>query len=129
MVPDHNDTADFTNARRGLIKSLLPCTIYKANGDACWDSEPFSFLTTEIPLATVNSSLKRQSPLCLCQGLFLVTDGVYQIRGLHLSNIPLLRLIPMSSFIDPLIIAVKLEGLAAQYESFTIDWYVYMSTY
>ena len=25
--------------------------------------------------------------------------------------------------------AVKLDGLAAQYESFTIDWYVYMSTY
>lgn len=25
--------------------------------------------------------------------------------------------------------AVKLDGLATQYESFTIDWYVYMSTY
>lgn len=76
IVPDPSDTVDFTNAQRGLVKALLPCTITTANGDACWDSELFRFLTTEDPLHTVNSSLKRQSQLCLFHGLFTVTDGV-----------------------------------------------------
>lgn len=33
VVPDPSDTADFTNAQRGWIKSLIPYTISKANGD------------------------------------------------------------------------------------------------
>lgn len=103
IVPDPSDTADFTNAQRGLIKSLLPCTIYKANGDTCWDSEPFSFLTTEDPLTIVNSSLKRQSQLCLFQGLFIVTDGVYQVRGLDLSNMSFVETDTNVIVIDPLI--------------------------
>ena len=103
IVPDPSDTADFTNAQRGLIKPLLPCTIYKDNGDACWDSEPFSFLATEDPLATVNSSLKRQSQLCLFQGLFIVTDGVYQVRGLDISNMSFVETDNNVIVIDPLI--------------------------
>ena len=103
IVPDPSDTVDFTNAQRGLIESLQPCTIYKANGDACWDSEPFNFLTIEDPLATVNSSLKRQSQLCLFQGLFNVTNGVYQVRGLDISNMSFIETDTNVIVIDPLI--------------------------
>ncbi|MCJ1380069.1 hypothetical protein MMC17_003172 [Xylographa soralifera] len=103
VVPDPNDRADFKNAIRGLIKPLSPCTIYTANGDTCWDSEPFSFLNTEDELATVNSSLKRQSQLCLFQGLFNVTEGIYQVRGLDLSNISFVETDTNVIVIDPLI--------------------------
>lgn len=41
--------------------------------------------------ATVNPSLWRQGALCARQGLYEVTDGVYQIRGLDLSNMTLVE--------------------------------------
>ena len=107
-VPDPSDTADFSNAQRGLIESLNPCTIYPDNCDPdncnpCWDSEPFSFLTTTGSLDTVTDSLKRQSQLCLYQGLFLVTEGVYQVRGLDISNISFVETDTNVIVIDPLI--------------------------
>ena len=103
VVPDPSDTTDFTNAQRGLIESLNPCTIYMADGGSCWDSEPFSFLSTTGPLDTVNSSLQRQSQLCLYQGLFLVTEGVYQVRGFDISNISFVETDTNVIVIDPLI--------------------------
>ena len=62
-----------------------------------------SFSQLEDSLHTVNSSLKRQSQLCLFQGLFNVTDGVYQVRGLDISNISFVETDTNAIVIDPLI--------------------------
>jgi alkyl sulfatase BDS1-like metallo-beta-lactamase superfamily hydrolase len=82
------DPTDNLNATRGHITSLKPCVIYSSvtDGKVVWDNDSYDFLKDESP-STANSSLWRQSQLCAEQGLFKVTDGVYQVRGFDISNV------------------------------------------
>lgn len=54
---------------------------------------------------TVNPSLWRQSQLINIGGLFRVTDGVYQIRNLDLSNMTIMEGKAGITVIDPLVSA------------------------
>ncbi|KAE8377056.1 beta-lactamase-like protein [Aspergillus bertholletiae] len=83
------DPTDYANASRGLIASLEPCVIYSDSDPTrvIWDNDSFNFLAEECPSDLVNPSLWRQSQLCQKQGLFEVQPGIYQVRGLDLSNI------------------------------------------
>lgn len=83
------DPTDKTNASRGLITSLEPCVVYSDTDPAraIWDNDSFDFLAEEYPPHFANPSLWRQSQLCEKQGLFEVRPGIYQVRGLDLSNI------------------------------------------
>lgn len=83
------DPTDKTNASRGLITSLEPCVVYSDTDPAraIWDNDSFDFLAKEYPSHFTNPSLWRQSQLCQKQGLFEVRPGIYQVRGLDLSNI------------------------------------------
>src|SRR5690348_11901058 len=80
------DTADFADADRGFIGALEPCVIKAADGRVVWDNDVYSFLSGDAP-TTVHPSLWRQSQLCAKQGLYEVVAGIYQVRGLDLSNI------------------------------------------
>jgi alkyl sulfatase BDS1-like metallo-beta-lactamase superfamily hydrolase len=97
-------TDDFDDARRGLIGSLEPGVVKNADGRVIWDNDAFGFLAGECP-DTANPSLWRQSQLCAIQGLFEVTDGIYQVRGLDLSNMTLVEGDRGVIVIDPLISA------------------------
>ena len=81
-----DDTQDFEDARRGFVGRLDPCVIRAADGRVVWDNDSYKFLDGPAP-NTVNPSLWRQSILSAMDGLFEVTQGVYQVRGLDLSNI------------------------------------------
>ena len=59
-------------------------------GRVVWDSDVFAFLAGDCP-GTANPSLWRQSQLCAKQGLYKVTEGIYQVRGLDLSNMTLVE--------------------------------------
>jgi alkyl sulfatase BDS1-like metallo-beta-lactamase superfamily hydrolase len=97
-----DDTSDFDDVARGLIDVGEP-VIRDGNGAVVWDNGSYtSFLTGEAP-ATVNPSLWRQSILCAQQGLFEVTDGIYQIRGYDLSNMTVVEGDSGIIVIDPLI--------------------------
>ena len=68
-----------------------------------WDNGSYSsFLTGEAP-ETVHPSLWRQSTLVARQGLFEVTDGIYQVRGYDLSNMSVIEGDTGIIVIDPLI--------------------------
>jgi len=69
-----------------------------------WDSDSYAFLSGDCP-DTANPSLWRQGQLCARQGLYAVTDGVYQVRGLDLSNMTLVEGEQGVIVIDPLISA------------------------
>jgi alkyl sulfatase BDS1-like metallo-beta-lactamase superfamily hydrolase len=84
------DRTDFRNAERGRIDALDPCVIRAADGRVVWDLTPYAYLDEERP-DTVHPSLWRQAQLCVKQGLFEVTGGIYQIRGLDLSNMTLVE--------------------------------------
>jgi alkyl sulfatase BDS1-like metallo-beta-lactamase superfamily hydrolase len=104
MALDFTARADFENADRGLVDKLDPCIITDAQGRVVWDLEKYSYLKADCP-PTVNPSLWRQAQLCAMQGLFLVTDGIYQIRGFDLSNMTIVEGDTGVIVIDPLISA------------------------
>jgi alkyl sulfatase BDS1-like metallo-beta-lactamase superfamily hydrolase len=79
-----SDQTDFDNARRGLIAPLTPKIIKGEQGNIVYDTTALDFLSGEAP-ETANPSLWRQGQLNQISGLFEVTDGVYQVRGLDLS--------------------------------------------
>lgn len=100
--PSFDDTTDFEDARRGLITALDPCVIKNLEGRKIWDNEEYDFLNDQCP-STANPSLWRQAQLCRKQGLFQVTDGIYQIRGLDLSNMTIIEGNRGIIVVDPLV--------------------------
>ncbi|WP_339751098.1 alkyl sulfatase dimerization domain-containing protein [uncultured Marinobacter sp.] len=81
---------DFDNANRGLIAPLDPVVIRDDSGRVVFDTKAFDFLSGEAS-ATANPSLWRQGQLNNISGLFKVTDGIYQVRGLDLSVMSFIR--------------------------------------
>lgn len=99
-----DDTADFDATSRGLIAVGEP-VIRNDQGEVVWDNGSYTeFLTGEAP-DTVHPSLWRQSTLVARQGLFEVTDGIYQIRGYDLSNMSVIEGDSGVIVIDPLLCA------------------------
>ncbi|MCZ2261168.1 alkyl/aryl-sulfatase [Isoptericola nanjingensis] len=80
-----SDRQDFEDATRGLIGRRTPNAVTNAAGDVVWDNDSYAFLQGDAP-DTVNPSLWRQSQLNAVEGLFEVTPGIYQVRGMDLSN-------------------------------------------
>ncbi|NUT11180.1 MAG: MBL fold metallo-hydrolase [Nonomuraea sp.] len=99
-LPFH-DTGDFEDADRGFIAKLNPAVIRSKNGGVVWDADSYAFLADECP-GTAHPSLWRQSQLCARHGLYEVADGVYQVRGLDLSNMTLVEGDTGVVVIDPL---------------------------
>ena len=97
-----DDRADFADADRGLIGSLDPGIVKDASGRVVWDNDAWAFLGGDCP-TTVHPSLWRQSQLCAKQGLFEVTEGIYQVRGFDLSNMTFIEGDTGVIVIDPLI--------------------------
>jgi alkyl sulfatase BDS1-like metallo-beta-lactamase superfamily hydrolase len=97
------DRADLEHATRGRLEPL-PAVVTTADGRPVWDSHRFDFVEGEAP-PTVNPSLWRQEELNSVAGLFEVVDGIYQVRGLDLSNISFVRGETGWIVLDPLITA------------------------
>lgn len=108
------DTEDFEEARRGLIGSLSDAVIRATDGRVVWDANAYGFLDGECP-ATVNPSLWRQSQLVSMHGLFEVTEGIFQVRGLDLSNMTIVEGDSGVLVIDPLISAETAAAALALY--------------
>ncbi|NUS23926.1 MAG: MBL fold metallo-hydrolase [Streptomyces sp.] len=100
-----DDTRDFEDADRGFVAALDPGEVKDGTGRVVWNSDAFAYLRTDPPADTVNPSLWRQGALCARQGLYEVTEGVYQIRGLDLSNMTLVEGERGVVVVDPLVSA------------------------
>jgi alkyl sulfatase BDS1-like metallo-beta-lactamase superfamily hydrolase len=99
--PSFADTTDFENAKRGFIDALDPCIIRTADDRIVWNNDEYNFLAGECP-PTANPKLWRQGQLLSIQGLFKLTEGVYQVRGLDLSNMTIVEGKEGVIVIDPL---------------------------
>ena len=99
-----DDRQDFDDAERGRIDALDPCVVKAADGRVVWDLEAYSYLDGECP-DTVHPSLWRQAQLCAKHGLFEVTGGIYQVRGMDLSNMTIIEGDTGVIVVDPLISA------------------------
>jgi linear primary-alkylsulfatase len=97
------DTQDFEDARRGFLATLPAVEIKNALGRVVWSLKDYAFLDEVEAPATVNPSLWRQARLNMHNGLFQVTDRIYQIRGFDLSNMTILEGDRGVVVIDPLV--------------------------
>jgi alkyl sulfatase BDS1-like metallo-beta-lactamase superfamily hydrolase len=96
------DTQDLEDAQRGFIAALEPGVVHDESGRVVWDNDSYGFLEEDCP-PTASPSLWRQSRLNSIQGLFEVTAGIYQVRGLDLSNLTVIEGDTGVIVIDPLI--------------------------
>ncbi|WP_166139220.1 alkyl/aryl-sulfatase [Nocardioides ochotonae] len=110
MALDYSDRTDFDNAGRGLVARLEPGQIKNAEGRVVYDADIYAAVTAGDCPDTVDPSLWRQSQLTAIQGLFEVTDGIFQLRGIELSNMTIVEGDTGIIVIDP---AVSMEVAAA----------------
>lgn len=101
-MPSLDDRTDFEDADRGFVGALEPAVVTAADGRVVWDNDQYAFLDGACP-DTASPSLWRQGQLCAKQGLYEVTGGIYQVRGLDLSNMSLVEGDRGVIVIDPLI--------------------------
>ena len=111
-----HDATDFEDADRGFIAKLDPCVVRTESGRVIWDNDAYSFLDADCP-DTAHPSLWRQSQLCAKQGLHQVTDGIYQVRGLDLSNVSFVEGDTGVIVIDPLISKETAAAVLALYRA------------
>lgn len=101
-----SDNTDFTNAHKGFMAAIPTDVIKSEQGTVVWDPQKYDFIKEDDKSPdSVNPSLWRQSQLINISGLFEVTDGVYQIRNLDLSNMTIIEGKEGITVIDPLISA------------------------
>lgn len=113
-LPSFNDRTDFEEADRGFVGALEPGVVTAADGREVWNNDQYAFLAGDCP-DTANPSLWRQGQLVSKQGLYEVTDGIYQVRGLDLSNMSLIEGDTGVIVIDPLISAETAAAALALY--------------
>ena len=110
------DDRDFEDADRGFIGSLNPCVVKTADGRVVWDNDVYAFIDGDAP-TSVHPSLWRQSKLCAKQGLYEVVEGIYQVRGLDLSNISFIEGDTGVIVIDPLVCTETAAAAIALYRA------------
>jgi alkyl sulfatase BDS1-like metallo-beta-lactamase superfamily hydrolase len=101
-----SNTADFEDAKRGLVARDESLITTKADGEVVWDMPAYDFIkyegaTGNAP-ASVNPSLWRQAALNNLHGLFKVRDGIYQLRGYDLANMTIIEGDSGWILVDPL---------------------------
>lgn len=105
LLPFDNKS-DFEDAHKGFIAALPDTVIKGESGNVIWDPKQYAFIKEgEKAPDTVNPSLWRQSQLINISGLFEVTNGIYQIRNLDLSNMTIIEGKEGVTVVDPLVSA------------------------
>jgi alkyl sulfatase BDS1-like metallo-beta-lactamase superfamily hydrolase len=97
-----SDVRDFEAARRGLIAPVPDGVVRTGSGTVLWNLAEYGFINGELAPATVNPSLWRMARLNLANGLFKVTDRLYQLRGFDLANMTVIEGERGLILIDPL---------------------------
>jgi alkyl sulfatase BDS1-like metallo-beta-lactamase superfamily hydrolase len=97
------DRQDFEDASRGFIATLPDVTFRNPEGRVIFSLKDYAFLAHEQVPDTVNPSLWRQARLNMNNGLFQVTDRIYQVRGFDISNMTIIEGRRGLIIIDPLV--------------------------
>jgi alkyl sulfatase BDS1-like metallo-beta-lactamase superfamily hydrolase len=97
------DQLSFEDARRGFIEALGDQLITRADGRLVWTLKGYEFLSSEKAPDTVHPGLWRHARVNMANGLYRVTDRVYQLRGFDVSNMTIIEGDTGLIVIDPLI--------------------------
>ncbi|MBS0550131.1 MAG: MBL fold metallo-hydrolase [Proteobacteria bacterium] len=97
-----SDTRDFEAVKRGLIAPVPEGTVRTGSGTTLWNLGEYAFIDGELAPATVNPSLWRLARLNMANGLFKVTERLYQLRGFDIANMTVIEGDTGLILIDPL---------------------------
>ena len=86
-----NDRRDFEEQAKGFIAPMKDLKIKADAGHVAWDMERYQFFNERDDFDSVHPSLTRISKLNMNYGLYKVTDDIYQVRGLDISDLTLVR--------------------------------------
>ena len=112
------EQGDFAAASRGLIAPVPDDGVVRtASGTVLWNLGEYAFIDGELAPATVNPSLWRMARLNMANGLFKVTDRLYQLRGFDISNMTVIEGDSGLILIDPLTTAEVSRAALAHYFS------------
>ncbi|HYP81829.1 alkyl/aryl-sulfatase [Variovorax sp.] len=112
------DKRAFDDARRGFVAAIPGGRIDGKGPMPVWNMGAYAFLDKDKAADTVNPSLWRQAQLNAIHGLFKVSDGIYQLRGLDLSNMTVVEGKTGLIIIDPLLTAETAKaGLELYYQN------------
>jgi len=95
------DTSENALASRGFIATLADSKIKAADGRVVFDASAYDFAEGEAP-DTMNASLWRHLGLLNNHGLFEVTPGLWQVRGLDISVMSVIASETGYIIVDPL---------------------------
>ncbi len=95
------DGAEFEDALRGFVAKDDPLVTKTAAGQEVWNRPSYDFIEGAAP-PSVNPSLWRQAKLNNFNGLFKVTDRIYQVRGYDLANMSIIEGESGRILVDPL---------------------------
>lgn len=85
------DTRDFDEANRGLVVAADDLIVKHSSSDEIiWDMPAYDFIEGEAP-DTVNPSLWRQAKLNNTPGLYLVKEGIWQLRNFDLATVTIIE--------------------------------------
>ena len=96
------DVADFESAKRGLVAPVPDGMVRTQSGTVLWNLGEYAFIDGDLAPATINPSLWRMARLNLANGLFKVTDRLYQLRGFDIANMTVIEGDSGLILIDPL---------------------------
>ncbi len=99
------DVRDFEEQKRGFIAPMQDLKIMADAGHVAWNMERFQFLDQQDEFDSIHPSLHRISRLNNNYGLYEVIPGIYQVRGLDLSDISFVRGKTGWIVFDPLVTA------------------------
>jgi linear primary-alkylsulfatase len=85
------DKRSFDDASRGLIEAFGDQVVTGRAGRTAWTLKTYDFLAREAAPDSVNPALWRHARVNMANGLFKVTDRVYQVRGVDISNMTILE--------------------------------------
>jgi alkyl sulfatase BDS1-like metallo-beta-lactamase superfamily hydrolase len=85
------DKKDFEEQKKGFIAPMKDLKIMADAGHVAWDMERFQFLDKQEEFDSIHPSLHRISVLNNNYGLYEVIPGIYQVRGLDLSDITFIK--------------------------------------
>jgi alkyl sulfatase BDS1-like metallo-beta-lactamase superfamily hydrolase len=108
---DFADSLDYREARQGFI-AAPDDLILNAQGVPVASLKQYDFIKGEAP-TTVNPALWRHATLNTTRGLFKLADGVYQVRGIDLTNITFVQTQSGYLVVDPL---TNTEATKAAYD-------------
>lgn len=101
-MPQTDPRTLWEQAHRGLVESATDLVLAGPGGRSIRDLRRYGFLASSQAPDTVHPALWQHARLNLANGLFKVTERLYQVRGLDLANMTLIEGDTGLIVVDPL---------------------------